>query len=250
MASFQHGRVLHLSTLTVPITATPTTTYPFTYTTAGLSFYEYTGGSDTYFPTPSSLPPTATPFAAREECCNRSSLIPEDPTSQNASCAISNSACDNPHAFWDLYACCNGAEVKEAGLSGSGEFNGCQATCDAVGQSWQDLSACLEQRVKIVVCKPDDSEIAGGRSTSTSSEAAATITTSGTSTASTTECVAQDANGLRMLTCLPSLSSTPSVNLTYEGSASRVATWTASSFEVVSAVFVIVSLGSMLGAVL
>ena len=250
MASFQHGRVLHLSTLTVPITLTPTTTYAFTYTTAGLSFSEYTGGLDASFSTPSSLPPTVTPFAARKECCNRWPLTPQDPISQNASCAISNSACDNPYAFWDLYACCNGAEVKEAELGGSGEFNGCQATCDAVGQSWQDLAACLEQRVKVVVCKPDDSEIAGGRSTSTNSEVSATTTTSGIATASTTECVSQDANGSTMLTCLPSLSSTPSVSLTYKGSTSGAATWTAPSFKFGSAVFVIVSLGSMLGAVL
>ncbi|KAF2622215.1 hypothetical protein BU25DRAFT_425822 [Macroventuria anomochaeta] len=160
MASFQHGRVIHLSTLTVPATIIPTTTYAFTYTTAS---YPSSGIEATASFTTPSFSPTQAPFAARQECCNPWSSISQNPRSQNASCAISNSACENPHAFWNLYACCNGAEVKEAGESEPGEFNGCQATCDAVGQSWQDLMGCLERSVKVVVCKPDDSEIKGGR---------------------------------------------------------------------------------------
>lgn len=159
---------MSLSTLTAPISAT--TTYPFTYTTA-------TGQAT---PLPFTLPfvyPNYEAFPARQECCSSGSQIPQSPDSRNASCAISNAACDNSYPFWILFACCNGGKPEEAGYDNYGVFTGCTAQCDAIGQSWQDLQTCLEQRAKVVVCKPDDSEIMNGRIPSVWSTHAAAITT-------------------------------------------------------------------------
>ena len=168
MATFTHGRVVHLSALTIP--TNPTTTYSFTWTTAS--------GIATPSPfTLASASPKYGGFIARQECCGRWSQVPQNPNSQNASCAISNAACDNNYPFWDLLACCNGAKPEEAGYDEYGAFNGCTAQCDAVGQSWQDLQTCLEQRAKVVVCKPDDSEIVGGRIPSVRSTHVAATTT-------------------------------------------------------------------------
>ncbi|XPS78126.1 hypothetical protein M3J09_010144 [Ascochyta lentis] len=242
MSSFQHGRVLHFSTFTFPATTIPTTTYSFTYTTA--SGVE----SPLPFSTPSVSAPYA-PFAARQECCNRWSQY-QDPTSQNASCAISNAACDNPYAFWDLHACCNGAEVREAGTGGSDEFNGCQATCDAVGQSWQDLMECLEKRTKAVVCKPDDSEIER-TSTYRASVSKATTTTSRTTVASTAECWMTGSNGLLSPTCVPTLINyTTNDNQKYPGAASKVDVRWIRCSKTGIAIFMVVSLGSIAGMLL
>lgn len=176
MATFTHARVIQLSTLAAPTPAT--TTYSFTFTTA----------SGLATPIPFTLPfiyPNYDVSPGRQECCSRGSQIPQNPDSRNASCAISNAMCDNTYPFWGLLACCNGGRPEEAGYDNYGVFTGCTAQCDAVGQSWQDLQECLEQRAKVVVCKPDDNEIVGDRIPSVWSTHAAAITTPITSVSST-----------------------------------------------------------------
>lgn len=123
-------------------TAVPTTTYSFTFTT-------FSGTSTVPFSTPTSSP-TVYPFAPADNC----PPIPENPLGLKASCVISNARNVSDHAFWDLYACCNGAYPQSFG----GE-NMCTATCVAEGQSWQELMSCLEKRAPLVVCKPDYLEI-------------------------------------------------------------------------------------------
>lgn len=66
-----------------------------------------------------------------------------------------------PGRFWDLYACCNGAEPQ---AFGKGKEYLCTATCEAVGQTWQELMSCLQKRAPVVVCKPDFEEIARNES--------------------------------------------------------------------------------------
>lgn len=120
----------------MPSSTIPTTIYPFPFTTGYSS-----GTSAIPFTTPKTSA-TVLPFAPGDKCCARWSQFPQDHF---------NDRCTNHHAFWDLYACCNGAE-PQAYL--------CSATCQAVGQTWQELICCSEKRAKVVVCKPDFEEIA------------------------------------------------------------------------------------------
>lgn len=122
-------------------TTQPTTTYPFTYTT-------FSGS-----PTLPFTAPSASPTQYIFEPANNCSPIPESPLGLNASCVISNSKDVSDHAFWDLYACCNGAYVQAYG-----DGNLCTATCQAQEQTWQQLMSCLSKRAPIVVCKPDYDE--------------------------------------------------------------------------------------------
>jgi hypothetical protein len=154
-----HDRVIHLETLKLPdsiqTTIIPTTTYPFSFTTAGFS-----GTASYAFQLPFTTPtasPTVIPFEVADNCCSRWSQYPANPIGLNASCSISLSRCDNPHAFWDLYTCCNGAEPQQ--LSRYDNQDKCAGTCQAVGQTWQELMSCLTKRAAVVVCKPDSEEI-------------------------------------------------------------------------------------------
>jgi hypothetical protein len=250
MGSLQHGRVLHLSTFTIPATTVPTTTYEYTYT------YGKALETPPPFITPS-VSPSYAPFTARKECCNRWSYLPENfkPTSNNASCAISNAACDNPHSFWDLYACCNGAEIKEFGVSGLGNFNGCHATCDAVGQTFQELMTCLQKRGKIVACKPDDSEIVVASSSLSSTTSNDLYESYGfhpkgysstTSTGIADECVETVSNGVS-LHCLPTSIPYTSSASSYPGSAGRVDVAYVPGSKTAFAIYTIVALSSAIG---
>ncbi|KAF2798001.1 hypothetical protein K505DRAFT_322171 [Melanomma pulvis-pyrius CBS 109.77] len=151
----------------------PTTTYPFTLTTGG--------GTPWYsvnVTTPTVLP-TVVPFASERKCCGRWSQYPLDsPFGLNASCVITNDGCSNPDAFWDLYACCNGAKPQVFGEQK------CTATCEAVGQSWQELMSCLQKRAPVVVCKPNSEEIAKNVSETaiTDDFSTALVTTGGVAT--------------------------------------------------------------------
>lgn len=154
-----HGRVIHLETLRMPdsvqTTVIPTKTYPFSFTTAGFS------GTASYafelpFTTPTA-PPTVIPFEVSANCCSRWGQYPASPIGLNASCSISLAKCDNPHAFWDLYTCCNGAELQQ--FASDESQTKCAGTCQAIGQTWQELMSCLTKRAAIVVCKPDSEEI-------------------------------------------------------------------------------------------
>jgi hypothetical protein len=128
---------------TMEVTTTEaTTTYPFTYTT-------FSGSPTLSFTSPSASP-TQYIFKPAENC----SPIPDGPLGLNASCVISNSKDVSDHAFWDLIACCNGAYVQAFG-----DGNLCTSTCQAQGQTWQELMSCLSERAPIVVCKPDYDEI-------------------------------------------------------------------------------------------
>jgi hypothetical protein len=75
---------------------------------------------------------------------------------------ISNDRNINPHAFWDLYACCKGLNITASGIdiTTDNHFNACTAEC-SVGdeQTWQNLGECLSKRVEVVVCQPRFSEV-------------------------------------------------------------------------------------------
>ncbi|KAF2789051.1 hypothetical protein K505DRAFT_365963 [Melanomma pulvis-pyrius CBS 109.77] len=125
------------------------------------------------------------PFAPADNC----PPIPENPLGLKASCVISNARNVSDHAFWDLYACCNGAYSQSFG----GEIM-CTATCVAEGQSWQELMSCLEKRAPLVVCKPDYLEIdrnetapvSGSGNTASATGAGLTQTTGGAGASSST----------------------------------------------------------------
>jgi hypothetical protein len=139
-----------MSNSLIHTTHLPTTTYPFSFTANG-----FTGTVDYPFDLPFTTPtasPSVIPFEISDNCCNRWGQFPRPPIGLNASCSISLSKCDNPHAFWDLYACCKGAEPQQFG-------NMCSGTCDAVDQTWQELMSCLQGRAAVVSCKPDSEEI-------------------------------------------------------------------------------------------
>ncbi|KAF2831162.1 hypothetical protein CC86DRAFT_135546 [Ophiobolus disseminans] len=145
---------------------TPTTTYPFTYTTYTTSL------SSTSFTRPT-LVPTLVPFGAAFSCSANAVATPQG---TSAACAISNAREVNDHAFWDLYECCKGKEV-----TANGTPNPCTAQCVAGnGQTWQELGECLNKKVQVVVCKPADGEIARS-----SSGGAASQTSSGVGSATT-----------------------------------------------------------------
>jgi hypothetical protein len=164
-----------MSSSTPRVTTTPTTTYPFAYTTYSTSH------ASSKFTTPTAIP-SMFPFGPGFSCSASSSATPlpsnfpnAQPFGTKAACMISNDRAVNDHAFWDLYACC-----KSMDLTSGANANTCSAQCSAgEGQTWQELGECLSKRVDVVVCKPAAVEMGNG----TSSSAAVVSSGRGTSTA-------------------------------------------------------------------
>ena len=109
---------------------------------------------------------------------------------------------------------------------------------------------CLEGSAKLVVCKPDDSEIEGGRSMSVTSEVASTTIISSPSLESVSDCWKAGSDGVLHATCVPTVNSTASVTSTYAGVASRLDIRDMKSSKAGAARFVVVSLGLLAGMLL
>jgi len=161
--------------------ASPTTTYAFSFTT-------YTNASPSPFTKPKEMPTGIFSFGPVMSCSANSaapsaSAQPSNypynrPDGEKASCVISNAVEASDHAFWDMYACCQGRNITSLGSPLP-----CTAQCFVDGkQTWQDLGQCLSKRVSVVVCKPDSSEI--GRDTQSSSRPAGSSAPSGNAPAS------------------------------------------------------------------
>lgn len=169
------------TTLSVPpsslLTRTPTTTYPFSYTTYSTSLPQ------TSFSKPTIIPSALVPFSAAPSCAKNSQAPGSTPLPSNfpqlppngveAGCAISNAREVNDHAFWDLYDCCDSKEISALGSPFP-----CTAQCKVKsGQGFEQLADCLRKRVEVVVCQPyylergNGSADAGGASASGSSAA-------------------------------------------------------------------------------
>ena len=126
------------------------TAYPYSYIFGNGFFDQRTAP----FTTPTDASTVQHWFPPGTDCCSQGWETPLHPRTTNAACAVSNDGCSNIYPFWDLYACCNGAEIVPYDFS-------CMAQCDAVGQTFEDLMTCLRKRgLGIVVCKPADKEIA------------------------------------------------------------------------------------------
>jgi hypothetical protein len=165
---------------------TPTTTYPFTYTTYSTSL------PSSKFSTPT-IVPSIFSWGAAASCSANSMSRPQPsnfpidrPSGLDAACVISNAREVNDHAFWDLYACC-----KSLRMTASGSPNVCTAQCTAGnGQTWQELGDCLSKRVEVVVCRPAFIEIGrnqtegSGVSSSVSASQTKSSTSSGVGSAS------------------------------------------------------------------
>lgn len=109
---------------------------------------------------------------------------------------------------------------------------------------------CLEKRAKVVVCKPDDSEVEGGRSTSAASEAAFSTTASSSTPNDVSDCWIPMSGGGVHPTCVPTINSTGSVAATYAGAASSIDIGAVGSSRAGVAIMVVVSLGSIAGMLL
>ena len=158
----------------------PTTTYPFTYTT-------YTNASPQPFTKPTIIPSLFSFGSALSCTANTPSTSVPSPTSSapldpplglTAACVISNAAETNEHAFWDLYACCDGGDMTAFGSPFP-----CTAQCSVgEGKKWQDVGECLSKRVGVVVCKPRFEEIGNATASSSgggSASASASASSSG-----------------------------------------------------------------------
>ncbi|KAF2846802.1 hypothetical protein T440DRAFT_471509 [Plenodomus tracheiphilus IPT5] len=171
-----------------------TTTYSFSYTT-------YTNPTPAAFTKPTEVP-SMFPFGSAVGCSDNTasataSAQPSNapllhPTGREAACVISNDAEVNDHAFWDLYACCKGGN-----LDAFGNPRLCTAQCTPKdGQTWEELGECLSKRVEVVVCKPNQAEIATGAPQSASGSAARSSTSaSGTQSGSASASGSAQASG-------------------------------------------------------
>jgi hypothetical protein len=217
-------------------TTTPTTTYPFTYTT-------FTNASPSPFTKPTEFPSVFS-FGSAVGCASNSvnpdtppqpSNYPLDrPVGLDGGCVINNAAEYNDHAFWDMYECC---ESKDMSAMGS-PFT-CTAFCKTKGgQTFQELGQCLSKRVDVVICSPPYDEIGKNATepdaSSSGSVMASQSSASGTTTASASESSSSSASA--------SASSTVST-----GAASTVGGVQASSSRAGLLIFGIAALGSAAG---
>lgn len=142
---------------------TPTTTYPFVFTT-----YTNPSPSTQFFYPTTYTDTTWLPLVSADTRCSSETAYPriEGPDGLKAGCVISNAVDINPHAFWDVYDCCPGRDMSAYGYLGSNADPGnpgiCMVQCsinesDAV--TWQQVGECLQKRVKEVVCKPRHEEL-------------------------------------------------------------------------------------------
>jgi hypothetical protein len=220
-------------------TATPTTTYPFTYTT-------FTNVSPSPFTKPTEFPSVFS-FGSAVGCASNSvqSDTPAQPSNyplgrsvgRSGGCVISNDAEYNDHAFWDMYACC---ESKD--FSAMGKPFPCTAMCLAKGgQSFQDLGECLSKRVDVVICSPPFEEIGNAtESDAASSSVASSLLPS--SSASGSASGSGSVSGSASASASGSSSSAVSA-----GAASAVGRVQGSSSKAALAIFGIVAFGSAAG---
>ncbi|CBX95360.1 hypothetical protein IAQ61_004184 [Plenodomus lingam] len=189
--------------------ASATTTYSFSYTT-------FTNPTPVAFTKPTEFP-TIFSFGSAVGCSSNTasataSALPSNapllnPTGREAACVISNDAEVNDHAFWDLYACCKGGD-----MTAMGDPMLCTAQCKPKdGQTWEDLGDCLSKRVEVVVCKPDQAEIATGAPQQASESAAqSTASASGTQSASASSSGPAEASGSSAATSMHAVQATTS----------------------------------------
>ncbi|KAF1946344.1 hypothetical protein EJ02DRAFT_367703 [Clathrospora elynae] len=161
---------------------TPTTTYPFRYTT-------YTNPSPAPFTTPTIIPSFFS-WGSAVDCASNtrdpdflaqpSNYPIGRPLGLQPACVISNAAEVNDHAFWDLYDCCTGKDMFAFGSPYT-----CTAECRAEkGQSFQQLGECLSKRVEVVVCSPQFEEMGGNGTEGGGGSSLAAQSTSGKASAS------------------------------------------------------------------
>jgi hypothetical protein len=178
---------------------TPTTTYPFVFST-------YTNASPS---PPSSYPTTYTdttwlpPTSAGTKCASATQYPQlQGPLGLEAGCVISNAEEVNKNAFWDMYACCPGHGIESYGYSyregGESEAGICMVQCrieDEESTTWQQVGECLQKRVKEAVCAPryeerysddtdGDGDVEMGSSSVSLSGSASVVKSSGVETGS------------------------------------------------------------------
>jgi hypothetical protein len=174
-------------------TTTPTTTYPFTFTTYFNSLPATTFSKPTIIPSIFSWGPGLSCSANSQPTPQPSQFPIDRPLGLEGACVISNAREINDHAFWDLYDCCKSKNMTAFGSSGSGVCTAQCRTKDA--QTWQELGECLAKRVEVVVCKPPFDEIAKNGTNETSGSSGTTASRTASRSGSTSSTHASGSTG-------------------------------------------------------